>query len=122
MTARQMVVWQTSQAGTEKVALYLEDDVRVEQVGQSDQQSNAFVQLSTRAGGVASQFRFSSPSGKLDDDALYQRAIVRRRDVQRSVLTQTQYVVPSPESPRPHSERPFLRRCGSHRAHSGRPW
>src|SRR6185369_3969466 len=65
MTARQMVIWQASQSGAEKLALYLEDDVRVEQVGQSDQQPNAFVQLSTRAGGVTSQFRFTSASIKI---------------------------------------------------------
>ncbi|MBC7815453.1 MAG: hypothetical protein IAG10_00980, partial [Planctomycetaceae bacterium] len=109
MTARQMVIWQTSQAGTEKLALYLEEDVRVEQVGQSDQQPSAFAQLSTRAGGVASQFRFSSPSSKIDEDALYQRAIKRRRDAQRSTLTQTQYVVPSPESAQPSLRAPSAR-------------
>ena len=109
MTARQMVVWQSSQVGAEKLALYLEDDVRVEQVGQSDQQPSAFVQLSTRASGVASQFRFSSPSSKIDEDALYQRGIARRRDAQRATLTQTQFVVPSPESAQPSLRAPASR-------------
>ncbi|TXT29989.1 MAG: hypothetical protein FD138_2356, partial [Planctomycetota bacterium] len=97
MTARQMVVWQSTELGSEKLVLYLEDDVRVEQVGQSDQQPNAFVQLSTRAGGVMSQFRFSTKSLKVEEDALFQRAIARRRAAQRSALTQTQFVVPSPD-------------------------
>lgn len=109
MTARQMVVWQTSQSGTERLALYLEDDVRVEQVGQSDQQPNAFVQLSTRAKGVTSQFRFSSTSNKIDEEALFQRAAARRRAVQRSALTQTQYVVPSPEPSLPSLRTPATR-------------
>ena len=109
MTARQMVIWQTSQAGAEKLALYLEEDVRVEQVGQSDQQPNAFVQLSTRVGGVVSQFRFSSPSNKIDEDALYQRGIKRRRDAQRSTLTQTQFVVPSQEPLQPSLRAPAAR-------------
>ncbi|MFM9966474.1 MAG: hypothetical protein ACKV2Q_35300 [Planctomycetaceae bacterium] len=109
MTARQMVVWQTSQVGAEKLSLYLEEDVRVEQVGQSDQQPNAFVQLNTRAGGVAAQFRFATPSAKLDDDALYQRAIMRRREAQRATLTQTQYVVPSPEQSPPSLRVPTAR-------------
>jgi lipopolysaccharide export system protein LptA len=109
MTARQMVVWQSSSFGTEKLALYLEDDVHVEQVGQSDQEPNAFVQLSTRAGGVASQFRFSSPSSKIDEDALYQRGIARRRDAQRASLTQTQFVVPSQESTPPSLRAPAAR-------------
>lgn len=106
MTARQMVVWQTSQSGADKLALYLEDDVRVEQIGQSDQQPNAFVQLSTRAGGVASQFRFASTSTKIDEEALFQRAAARRRAVQRSALTQTQYVVPSPNPSLPSLRAP----------------
>lgn len=109
MTARQMVVWQASQIGAEKLALYLEDDVRVEQVGQSDQQPSAFVQLNTRAGGVASQFRFSTPSSKIDEDALYQRGIARRRDAQRAALTQTQFVVPTPESAQPSLRAPASR-------------
>lgn len=109
MTARQMVIWQASQTGTEKLALYLEDDVRVEQVGQSDQQPNAFVQLSTRAGGVASQFRFTSASTKLDEEAVFQRAATRRRAVQRSALTQTQFVVPSPEPSLPSLRTPAAR-------------
>lgn len=109
MTARQMVIWQTSHAGTDQVSLYLEDDVHVEQVGQSDQQPNAFVQLSTRAGGVVSQFRFANSSGKIDDDALFQRAAARRRTVQRSSLTQTQYVVPSPEPALPSLRAPAAR-------------
>ncbi|GDY07141.1 hypothetical protein LBMAG52_06270 [Planctomycetia bacterium] len=109
MTARQMVIWQASQSGTEKLSLYLEDDVRVEQVGQSDQQPNAFVQLSTRAGGVASQFRFTSASTKLDEEAVFQRATTRRRTVQRSALTQTQFVVPSPESSPPSLRTPATR-------------
>lgn len=109
MTARQMVVWQASQAGTEKLALYLEDNVRVEQVGQSDQQPNAFVQLSTRAGGVASQFRFTSASTKIDEEAVFQRAATRRRAVQRSALTQTQFVVPSPEPSQPSFRAPAAR-------------
>ncbi len=109
MTSRQMVVWQTSQSGTEKLALYLEDDVRVEQIGQSDQQPNAFVQLSTRARGVASQFRYSSTSHKIDEEALFQRAMTRRRAVQRSALTQTQFVVPSPEPSLPSLRAPASR-------------
>ena len=109
MTARQMVVWQTSQSGTEKLALYLEDDVRVEQVGQSDQQPNAFVQLSTRAGGVATQFRLSSASIKIDEEAVFKRAAMRRRAVQRSTLTQTQFVVPSPEPSLPSLRAPASR-------------
>lgn len=109
MTARQMVIWQASQAGIDKLALYLEDDVRVEQVGQSDQQPNAFVQLSTHAGGVASQFRFTSASTKIDDEAVFQRAVARRRAVQRSALTQTQFVVPSPEPSQPTFRAPAAR-------------
>lgn len=109
MTARQMVIWQTSQSGADKLSLYLEDNVHVEQIGQSDQQPNAFVQLSTRVGGVASQFRFSSVSRKIDEEALYQRALTRRRAVQRSELTQTQYVVPSPEPSLPSLRAPATR-------------
>lgn len=109
MTARQMVVWQATQSGSEKLALYLEDDVRVEQVGQSDQQPNAFVQLSTRAGGVTSQFRFTSASSKLDEEAVFQRAVTRRRAVQRSALTQTQFVVPTPEPSLPSLRAPAAR-------------
>jgi lipopolysaccharide export system protein LptA len=109
MTARQMVVWQTSQAGLDKLALYLEDDVRVEQIGQTDQQPNAFVQLSTRTGGVAGQFRFTSASNKIEEDALYLRAIARRRDVQRSTLTQTQFVVPTPDTGVPSLRAPAAR-------------
>lgn len=109
MTSRQMVLWQTSQAGTENLAIYLEDNVRVEQVGQSDQQPNAFARLSTRAGGVASQFRFSSPSSKIEEDALYQRGLARRRGTQRSTLTQTQYVVPSQEPAQPSFRAPASR-------------
>ena len=109
MTARQMVIWQSSQSGSEKLALYLEDDVRVEQVGQSDQQPNAFVQLSTRVGGVASQFRMTSTSTKIDDEAVFQRAATRRRAVQRSALTQTQFVVPTPEPTLPSLRAPAAR-------------
>lgn len=109
MTARQMVVWQATQSGTEKLALYLEDDVRVEQIGQSDQQPNAFVQLSTRGGGVASKFRFTSASTKLDEEAVFQRATTRRRAVQRSALTQTQFVVPTPEPSLPSLRAPAAR-------------
>ena len=109
MTSRQMVLWQTSESGSEKLSLYLEDDVRVEQVGQSDQQPNAFVQLNTRAGGVATQFRFSSVSPKVEEDALFQRAINRRRAAQRSALTQTQFVVPSPEPSMPSLRAPASR-------------
>ena len=109
MTSRQMVIWQSSQVGSDKLALYLEDDVRVEQVGQSDQQQNAFVQLSTRTGGVASQFRFSSAGTKIEEEALFQRAAARRRAVQRSALTQTQYVVPSPEPSMPSLRAPATR-------------
>ena len=109
ITARQMVVWQTSESAIEKLALYLEDDVRVEQVGQSDQQSNAFVQLKTAAGGVSTRFRFSSASAKIEEEALFQRAAVRRRTVQRSALTQTQFVVPSPEPSLPGLRAPAVR-------------
>ncbi len=109
MTARQMVIWQSSQSGSEKLALYLEDDVRVEQVGQSDQRPNAFVQLNTRAGGVSTKFRFSSANPKVDEDALFQRAITRRRAAQRSALTQTQFVVPSPEPALPTLRAPASR-------------
>lgn len=97
ITARQMVLWRTHQPDRDKLAVYLEDDVRVEQVGQSDQQPNAFVQLATRPGGITTQFRFSSVNTKIDEDALVQRAVVRRRAAQRSTLTQTQFVVPTPE-------------------------
>ena len=109
MTSRQMVVWQSSQSGTEKLALYLEDDVRVEQIGQSDQQPNAIVQLSTRAGGVATQFRFSSASVRVDEEPVFKRAATRRRTVQRSALTQTQFVVPSPEPTQPSLRAPASR-------------
>lgn len=109
ITSRQMVVWQSRQSETEKLALYLEDDVRVEQVGQSDQQPNAFVQLSTRMGSVATQFRFSSASLKIDEEPVFKRAAARRRAVQRSALTQTQFVVPSPEPTQPSLRSPVAR-------------
>ncbi|HLQ46213.1 MAG TPA: hypothetical protein VK137_15835, partial [Planctomycetaceae bacterium] len=101
VTARQMVLWQTSSAVKESLAAYLEDDVHVEQVGQSDQQPNAFLQLSAPAGGIASQFRFRSTNEPVEKDVLYQQALARRRGAQRAALTQTQYVVPSGEQPAP---------------------
>ena len=100
-TAQQAVIFQTSSASKESLALYLEDDVRIEQVGQSDQQPNAFLQLQALAGGVTSQFRFRSTNEPVEKDALFPRAVTRRQAAQRATLTQTQYVVPSQEQPVP---------------------
>ena len=98
-TAQKAVIFQTSASNKESLALYLEDDVHVEQVGQSDQQPNAFLQLNAPPNGVASQFRFRSTNENVEQDALYPRAVTRRRTAQRSTLTQTQFVVPSQEQP-----------------------
>ncbi len=100
-TAQRMVLWLSSASGKESIAAYLEDEVRVEQVGQSDQQPNAFLQLSTTTGGVDSQFRFRATNEAVEQDALFQRALARRRSVQRTALTQTQYAVPSQEQMAP---------------------
>ncbi len=104
-TARQIVIWQASAAGRESLAAYLEDDVKVEQVGQSDQQANAYLQLSAASGRVAGQFRFRSTNDRVEQDALFQRALARRRSVQRAALTQTQFVLPTPTESRPAGAR-----------------
>ena len=100
-TAQRMVLWLTSASGKESIAAYLEDEVRVEQVGQSDQQPNAFLQMGTLAGGIDSRFRYRSTNEAVEQDAFFQRALARQRSVQRTALTQTQFAVPSQEQMAP---------------------
>lgn len=106
ITARQMVIWKTTSAAGLELAAYLEDDVRVDQPGQSDQQSNAFVQLRTRTAEAQTRFRLTSPLDRVEESAFYQRAFARRRAASRSVLTQTQFVQPSPDSTIPSLRTP----------------
>ncbi len=116
-TARQMIVWRSLAGGRESLAVYLEDDVRVEQVGQTDQQTNAFLQISTRTGNVEDRFRSKSVGNAIEQDAMFQRAALRRQTVQRSGLTQTQFVVPQPDQSPPGGGRSILPMPGNRLRH-----
>jgi hypothetical protein len=97
--AQQMVIWRSTQsagkAKRDRLTIYLEEDVRIEEPGSTLNDSPMIVTLSTRAG---LKVRVANPVTLLPgrDDALYARADKRRRHSTARII-RTSQVTESPE-------------------------
>ena len=92
LRAQRMVVWQTSRGNRDAIAVYLEENVRVEQPGSTFNQTSSFINLLTRAG---VDFNARVASAGTVKDALFRRAASRRIASRRGGLQPTQLVVQS---------------------------
>ncbi len=92
LRAQRMVVWQTSRGSRDAIAVYLEENVRVEQPGSTFSQTSSFIDLVTRAG---VNFNARVASEGTVKDALFRRAASRRIASRRGGLQPTQLVVQS---------------------------
>jgi hypothetical protein len=109
--AQKMVIWRSTQSAgkgkRDRLTIYLEDDVRIEEPGSTLNDSPMIVTLNTRAG---VKVRIANPVTvqAARDDALYVRADTRRRHSTARII-RTAQVVESPEGgPELRSEE-FLR-------------
>lgn len=80
-TAQKMVIWRTTEqlalGKREKLAIYLEDDARAEQPGQTISEPSLFLTLVSRSG-VVDEVRRTHSGEPATNDALYERALNRR--------------------------------------------
>ncbi len=111
LEAQKMVLWRSTQTAgkgkRDRLTIYLEDDVRVEEPGSTLNDSPMIVTLSTRAG-VHVHVVNSESARPGRDDALYVRADKRRRHSTARII-RTSQIVESPDGgPELRSEQ-FLR-------------
>jgi len=111
LEAQKMVIWRSTQSGgkgkRDRLTIYLEDDVRIEEPGSTLNDSPMIVTLNTRAG---VRVHSANPVNvqPARDDALYARANKRRRHSTARII-RTSQVTESPEGgPELRSEQ-FLR-------------
>lgn len=96
MTAQKAVLWRKDDAdGRTQLAVFLEGDVRVERPGRTMSRPSLYVDLVTR-GTLSLQFRHRFAGDTSIEDALFQRALLRKNALKRGLLRPTQLVVPQP--------------------------
>jgi lipopolysaccharide export system protein LptA len=99
LEAQKMVIWRSTQSGgkgkRDRLTIYLEDDVRIEEPGSTLNDSPMIVTLNSRAG---VKVRIANPVTvqPARDDALYLRADKRRRHSTARII-RTSQVTESPE-------------------------
>jgi hypothetical protein len=93
LAARQMVMWRITQSAPlgkrDRLTLYLEEDVRIEEPGSTFNESRTLVTLSTRAG-VSVTVRNPVTIQPARDDAFYLRAQEHRRRSTARIIRTTQ--------------------------------
>jgi hypothetical protein len=93
LQARQMVIWQITQAAAlgkrDRLTVYLEEDVRIEEPGSTFNESPTLVSLSTRSG-VSVQVRNPVTIQPARDDAFFLRAQAHRRRSTARIIRTTQ--------------------------------
>ncbi len=100
--ASRMVVWRKLTPGRDskiQITVYMEDDVRIDRPGRSQQDSTKLIHLLTHAG-AAEEIRAQHKSDPLPDDRFYQRGQTQRKSAVRHQIQQTQLTVtpePQPE-------------------------
>jgi len=94
--AQQMVVWSREETHdserVQKLTVYLEDRVVIVDGDTARQETAATAEIVSR-GGVTLSVRGRQQDQPADQDALYQRAVARRRGPARGVLLPTQFTV-----------------------------
>ena len=102
LQAQQMVVWRITQSGgrgkRDRLTVYLEDDVRIEEPGSTHNESPTLVTLNTRAG-VTITVSNGAISQPAREDALFLRAQEHRRRSTAIIIRTTQVTEPAQELP-----------------------
>ena len=97
LQAQKVVVWhkgqRTNYGAQNRLAIYLEGDVRVSRPGLSRSEASLFVNLQTQDR-IRFDVRHASKINAATQDAFFHRAAKRRRTANRDVLLLTQYAVP----------------------------
>ena len=89
LKAGQIVVWQSKFNGRQRVELYLEDGVRIQQPDSIRSQATLFTDLWTKKG-ITYQARWPREHDKPVRDPLFDRAAARRRTSSSAEIRQTQ--------------------------------
>jgi len=104
LSARKMVLWQpreqVGQRTSQRIVVYLEDDVRIDRPGHSAAESTAILDLTAR-GKLEFAVSRRSANADLAKDAVYLRAAQRRQAAYRGGLQPTNLPVPGADAEDP---------------------
>lgn len=100
MRAERAVVWRRADPqgtpGRERITVYLEDGVRVDEPGRTVSERTLLLKLNTESGTTLQSTRPASEAAT--DDPTYQRAVERRALTDKRTIRRTQYPAESPDS------------------------
>jgi lipopolysaccharide export system protein LptA len=89
LTAATMVIWQSQFDGRQRLEIYLEDNVRIQQPDSIRSQATLFTEMWTKQG-VTYQARWPREYSKAIKDPLFDRAVARRKKSSAAEIRQTQ--------------------------------